>query len=136
MKFFIDWRYHPTDPLVVPELREWQGPDLIAYNNAMFTDEDFDNICKVGRETKKYDPLKTGHFGVGFCATYHLTDVPSFISRKFFSVLDPHTSYLGERITAQAPGMRIDIVEHQADIELYCDQFKPMRICLAVKYSI
>ena len=95
VKFLVDWRCHPTESLITKELKEWQGPALIVYNNATFSDEDFDNVCKVAGETKKSDPLKTGRFGVGFCATYHLTDLPSFISRRFFTMFDPHTSYLG-----------------------------------------
>ena len=126
VKFLIDWRHHPTDTLFSKDLEVWQGPALIVYNNATFSDEDFENICLVAGETKKKDPLKTGRFGVGFCATYHLTDLPSFISRKKFTMFDPHTSYLGERITAQSPGMRIeDIVKDQADLKFYEDQFKP-----------
>ena len=125
VKFLIDWRHHPTDTLFSKDLEVWQGPALIVYNNATFSDEDFENICLVAGETKKKDPLKTGRFGVGFCATYHLTDLPSFISRKFFTMFDPHTSYLGERINAQSPGMRVDIVQSQADLKFYEDQFKP-----------
>ena len=125
VKFLIDWRHHPTDTLFSKDLEVWQGPALIVYNDATFSDEDFKDILKVGGETKKSDPLKTGRFGIGFCATYHLTDLPSFISRKYFTVFDPHTSYLGERINAQAPGMRIDIVQNQDDLKFYEDQFKP-----------
>ena len=40
-------------------------------------------------------------------------------------MFDPHTSYLGDRISAQAPGMRVDLVKNQADLELYHDQFEP-----------
>ena len=125
IKFLIDWREHPKESLISEELKEWQGPALIAYNDAKFSDDDFDNICKVAGETKKKDPLKTGRFGVGFCATYHLTDLPSFISRRFFTMFDPHTFYLGDRISAQQPGMRVDLVENQEDLELYLHQFKP-----------
>ena len=125
VKFLLDWREHPKNSLFADELEKWQGPALIAYNNATFSDEDFDNICILAGETKKIDPLKTGRFGVGFCATYHLTDLPSFISRRYFAMLDPHTSYLGERISAQEPGMRIDLVETRGDLKFYQDQFKP-----------
>ena len=125
IKFLIDWRHHGTESLLAEELKQWQGPALIAYNNATFSDEDFDNICKVAGETKRSNPLKTGRFGVGFCATYHLTDLPSFISRKYFSMFDPHTAYLGDRISAQEPGIRVDLVENQTDLGLYHDQFEP-----------
>ena len=125
IKFLIDWRKHPTKSLISEELMEWQGPALIAYNNATFSDEDFDNICKVAGETKRTDPLKTGRFGVGFCATYHITDLPSFISRMYFAMFDPHVTYLSDRVSSSQPGMRIDLVENQKDLRLYQDQFKP-----------
>ena len=125
IKFLIDWRQHPKETLITEELKEWQGPALIVYNNAAFSDEDFDNICKVAGETKKHDPFKIGRFGVGFCATYHLTDLPSFVSRKYFTMFDSHTFYLGDRISANAPGMRVDIVENKDSLHLYHDQFVP-----------
>ena len=125
IKFLIDWRHHPTESLIAEELKEWQGPALIVYNNATFSDEDFDSICKVAGETKKEDPFKIGRFGVGFCATYHLTDLPSFISRRYFTVFDSHTTYLGSRVSANAPGMRVDLIENSGSLQVYRDQFIP-----------
>ena len=125
VKFLIDWREHPTASLFTEELACWQGPALIAYNNAAFSDQDLEHICKLAGETKMKDPLKTGRFGVGFCATYRLTDVPSFLSRKFFTMFDPHTTYLGDRVSAAEPGIRIDLVENREDMTLYEDQFLP-----------
>ena len=125
VKFLIDWREHPKLSLFTDELASWQGPALIAYNNATFSDQDFEHICELAGETKMKDPLKTGRFGVGFCATYGLTDVPSFISRRFFTMFDPHTTYLGDRVSAGEPGMRVDLVENKEDLAVYEDQFKP-----------
>jgi len=81
VKFLIDWRQHPKSSLLADELQAWQGPALLAYNNSVFSDQDFQHICELAAETKMKDPYKTGRFGVGFCATYHITDLPSFISR-------------------------------------------------------
>ena len=125
VKFLIDWRQHPTASLFTEELACWQGPALIAYNNAVFSDQDLEHICELAGETKMKDPLKTGRFGVGFCATYRLTDVPSFLSRKYFTMFDPHTTYLGDRVSAAEPGTRIDLVENREDMTLYEDQFLP-----------
>ena len=125
VKFLIDWREHPKSQLLVDELSCWQGPALIAYNNAVFSDQDFNHICELAAETKMNDPLKTGRFGVGFCATYHMTDVPSFISRRNFTMFDPHTFYLGDRVSTSEPGIRIDLVENKEDLQVYCDQFQP-----------
>ena len=74
----------------------------------MFSDEDFTNICEIAGASKKIDPTKIGRFGVGFCSVFHITDVPSFISRNFYTVFDPNLLYLKERVTSTKPGMRID----------------------------
>ena len=71
MKFLIDWRQHQSSSLFTDELACWQGPALIAYNNAVFSDQDLEHIiCELAGETKMKDLLKTGQFGVGFCVTY------------------------------------------------------------------
>ena len=125
VRFLIDWRSHPSSSTITNELAAWQGPALIAYNNAVFTDDDLEHICHVAGETKKDDPLKIGRFGVGFCAVYRLTDLPTFISRRYFTMFDPHTAYLGERVSSSEPGMRIDLVENKMDLMVYEDQFAP-----------
>ena len=125
VKFLIDWRKHPSSSLFSGDLQPWQGPALIAYNNATFSDPDFQHICQLAGETKRSNPLKTGRFGVGFCAVYQLTDLPSFISRRYFTMFDPHTIYLGDRVSPREPGMRIDLVESQRDLKVYEDQFMP-----------
>ena len=46
---------------------------MLAYNDAMFTDEDWTNIQKLKRSDKRTDPLKIGKFGVGFNSVFHVT---------------------------------------------------------------
>ena len=99
IKILIDWRQHGKEYLLQKELKRWQGPAVIAYNNAVFSDQDFENILELAAETKMKDPMKTGRFGVGFCSCYSLTDVPSFISRHLFTIFDPHTQYLGDSVS-------------------------------------
>ena len=125
VKLLVDWRYHGQEYLFEDEMKHWQGPALVAYNNATFSDQDFDNICELAAETKMSDPLKTGRFGVGFCACYSLTDVPSFISRHYFTIFDPHTKYLRDRVSHNEPGMRLDVVEQQEGLKIYEHQFSP-----------
>ena len=125
VKFIIDWRQHPCGTLLEPEMKHWQGPALLAYNNAMFTDQDFENICELAGGSKKSDPTKIGRFGIGFCSIYHLTDVPSFISNNHFIVFDPHTSYLDTRVSAGEPGMQIDMKEIYKNLDVFKDQFAP-----------
>ena len=125
VKFIIDWRQHPCGTLLAPEMKHWQGPALLAYNNAIFTQDDFDNICELAGASKKSDPTKIGRFGIGFCSIYHLTDVPSFISNNNFTVFDPHTSYLGSRVSTGQPGMQIDMKEIYKNLDVFKDQFAP-----------
>ena len=126
VKFLIDWRLHNTRKLLTKGMAKWQGPALYAYNNETFSDEDLQNICKVAGATKKQDHTKIGRFGVGFCATYHLTDVPSFITRRWLQVFDPHLKYLGERVQPNKPGMQIDFVKQREGLKNYfSDQVAP-----------
>jgi len=52
-----------------------QGPALYAYNNAVFDDEDWKGIRMLSQSIKHSDPLKVGHFGIGFKSVFHLTGV-------------------------------------------------------------
>ena len=126
VKFLIDWRTHNSGTLLTKGMAKWQGPALYAYNNEVFSDEHLKNICKVAGGTKRQDHTKIGRFGVGFCATYHLTDVPSFITRRWLQVFDPHLKYLGERVRPHAPGMQIDFVKQREGLKRYfSDQVAP-----------
>ena len=50
----------------------WQGPALCVYNDAEFTDSDWEGIRKLHESIKKDDPLKVGRFGLGFKSVFHL----------------------------------------------------------------
>ena len=73
MKFFIDSRKHGTTSLVDPALDPFQGPALLAYNDAQFNDEDWEGIQNLQRSVKAEDPFKVGKFGIGFNSVYHIT---------------------------------------------------------------
>jgi len=51
----------------------FEGPALYAYNNAAFTEEDWEGIQMAGRSVKRNDPNKVGRFGIGFNSVYHIT---------------------------------------------------------------
>ena len=127
VKFLIDWRQHPTEKIFTDEMKHWQGPALYAYNDSVFRDEDFEHICRVEGGTKLNDPTKIGRFGLGFCCTYQLTDVPSFVSRRQFVVFDPHSHYLGACAFNQT-GIMIDYVSEYVDMmSFYKDQLVPFQ---------
>ena len=103
-----------------------QGPALWVYNDAEFKDEDFENIAKLNGATKEHDTEKIGRFGLGFNAVYNLTDVPMFLSRNYFVIFDPHTSYLGKVIkNKRKPGIKIDLNKDVKKLRKFSNQFKP-----------
>lgn len=98
--FFIkDSRSHPTERVFEDSWVPLQGPALCVYNNKPFTKADIAGIQNLGEGSKGNDPNKTGQYGVGFNAVYHLTDVPSFMSNgeeigDVLCVFDPHCQYV------------------------------------------
>eukprot|EP00118_Oscarella_pearsei_P024382 m.305435 g.305435 ORF g.305435 m.305435 type:complete len:3250 (+) comp40861_c0_seq2:3832-13581(+) len=121
----IDWREGRTSSLLAPDMKECQGPALWAYNNATFSDEDFANIAKLAGRTKEAHLNKIGRFGLGFTSVYHLTDVPSFVSRDYVVIFDPHRHHLGNHIRDPSkPGMKINFRTHPI-AERFKDQFQP-----------
>lgn len=123
VRLCLDRRVHGSDSLLSDSLAQWQGPALLAYNDAVFTEEDFVSISRIGGSTKHAQAWKTGRFGVGFNSVYHLTDLPSFVSGKYIVLFDPQGCYL-PRVSAANPGKRIDYVSSSV-ISLYKDQFFP-----------
>lgn len=49
------------------------GPALYAFNDADFTEDDWEGIQRAGRSIKHDDPTKVGRFGIGFNSVYHVT---------------------------------------------------------------
>lgn len=111
----LDLRAHGTHDLLFPQAAGLQGPAVLAYNDAVFTDADYASIRRLGDSGKKQQTGKVGRFGVGFngawrtpaaqqpratahprarTAVYHLTDLPSFVSGDYLSLLDPHMRFL------------------------------------------
>ncbi|KAI4356900.1 hypothetical protein L6164_000883 [Bauhinia variegata] len=119
----LDRRFHACESLLSDSLSQWQGPALLAYNNAIFTEEDFVSISKIGGSSKQGQAWKTGRFGVGFNSVYHLTDLPSFVSGKYVVLFDPQGIYL-PKVSASNPGKRIDFTSSSV-ISFYKDQFFP-----------
>ena len=71
--FYVDERQHGIANLPHPDLANFQGPALVAANDACFTDNDWENIQRIKQSSKNKDPFKTGKFGIGFNSVYHLT---------------------------------------------------------------
>ena len=128
VRFLYDERTNEdaTTCLIDEGMRGCQGPALWVYNDATFKDEDFVNITKLNEATKVHDTAKIGRFGLGFNAVYNLTDVPMFVSKHYFVILDPHTSHLGTAIkNKRKPGMKIDLNKDVKKLQKFKNQFKP-----------
>ena len=108
-------------------MKDCQGPALWVYNDAEFTEKDFENIEKLSGATKEHHTEKIGKFGLGFNAVYNLTDVPMFLSKNYFVVFDPHMSHLRRHIKNPAkPGVRINLNKNPEALRArYRGQFKP-----------
>ncbi|XP_033639906.1 sacsin-like [Asterias rubens] len=87
--FLHDKTEHSSDGLRSAELREFQGPALYAYNDAIFKEEDWKSIQEPEQSGKVDDVMKVGRFGLGFISVYHLTDLPSVLSGNSIGFLDP-----------------------------------------------
>ena len=73
VRFYIDNRQHPSRSLVNEKLSAYQGPALIAANDATFTEKDWEGIQQLQDSVKAQDPFSVGKFGLGFNAVYHIT---------------------------------------------------------------
>jgi sacsin len=126
--FVIDLRKNSDSKinrLLDPEMAVCQGSALWAYNDAEFNESDFNNIQKLGGQTKKDVSEKIGRFGVGFNSVYHITDVPSFVSGKHVVFFDPYASHLKTHIKNKSrPGIKIDFVQNK-HLHKFNDQFTP-----------
>ncbi|KAH7383481.1 hypothetical protein BKA64DRAFT_682440 [Cadophora sp. MPI-SDFR-AT-0126] len=93
VRFVLDERTHPTESLISSSLAQYQGTALLSYNNAVFSDKDFESLSRLGDSLKLNDGATTGRFGRGFNSVYNWTDSPSIISRERLLILDPHEEW-------------------------------------------
>ncbi|HEY9709796.1 MAG TPA: hypothetical protein V6D48_16435, partial [Oculatellaceae cyanobacterium] len=106
----LDWRTHKANQLPSSSMVQLMGPAMLVYNNQVFTDRDMMSIRSLGQSEKAQDLQKTGRFGVGFNAIYHVTDYPSFISRRSLIFFDPHGSAI-PGTSRQEPGREWSFAE-------------------------
>ncbi|XP_035250647.1 sacsin-like isoform X3 [Anguilla anguilla] len=126
-KFMLDFRSHkdPPDTLIDQDMSLCHGPCLWAYNDELFTEEDWANIVKVGSASKETKVEKIGKFGLGFNSVYHVTDIPSVLSGKNLLILDPNVTHLKKHIQSKAsPGIKLNLFQERL-FHRFPGQFKP-----------
>jgi sacsin len=74
MTFLLDLRTHGDEKLSHPDLKVFQGPALLVFDSALFPEKNFESMLRLQSSNKKFDPTKTGKFGVGSYSTYQITD--------------------------------------------------------------
>ncbi|XP_076137877.1 sacsin-like [Alosa pseudoharengus] len=121
VKFMYDETEYGVESLWSPDMAQHQGTALYVYNDAVFTQEDWNGIQEIARSRKREDPLKVGRFGIGFNSVYHITDVPSIFSGDQIGMLDPHQTLFGNHESGQCWNLKTDIKE----ITELSDQFAP-----------
>jgi sacsin len=65
-RFVLDTGSYSDKPVLVDGLFEYQGPALLAYNDAPFSEQDFLSLTSLGDSRKVQDAMATGKFGLGF----------------------------------------------------------------------
>ncbi|KAM3923090.1 sacsin-like [Leptodactylus fuscus] len=122
--FVYDEREYGTDILYAKEQHVIQGPSLLAYNNEIFSDRDWDGIQRPGNSIKRKDPNTVGRFGLGFNSVYHMTDYPAIFSGKNIGILDPQENIF------HRGGCLWNIEKKDKFSEDLKDQFEPFKSVL------
>ena len=124
----LDHRSHAQEGLAYPGLAPLQGPALMAFNDAVFTEADWASIQRIGDSLKRENSggTKTGRYGLGFNSVYAITDVPSFASGTKLAYFDPQCTHL-PAVDPSNPGKLIDWSKPAgaALVSKYPNQFAP-----------
>ncbi|KAF5378086.1 hypothetical protein D9615_007575 [Tricholomella constricta] len=86
--FVLDHRRHAADAAGLATSAT-RGPALLAYNDSVFTERDFESLSTIWDSSKKLDNSKIGKYGMGFRSTFHITDTPQVLSESTLVILDP-----------------------------------------------
>ena len=127
VKILLDENSYGVESLLSNKLAPLQGPALLFYNDAVFSDSDYRALGKIGQGTKLEKLSTTGRFGLGFNSTYHLTDAPSFVSGDYLVIFDPHCAFAPGATTSQ-PGLRVRYGSGKSNVvNTFKDQFAPYK---------
>ena len=122
VKVLFDYTSHPATKVLHKNVEEIHGPAMYLFNNAKFTERDFESILKLSSCNKLSDTEKIGRFGVGFNAVYNFTDCPSFVSGDSVQIFDPLRRYVSK--FSKAAGIRLRFANDATAVETFTDQFR------------
>ncbi|KAF8828428.1 hypothetical protein HHX47_DHR4000917 [Lentinula edodes] len=91
--FVLDHREHGTKNVVEDVLKRTQGPALLAVNDSVFTKSDWEAVRTIHGSNKSADETKTGKYGLGIRACYHVTDNIHILSGNQLVIFDPHEEF-------------------------------------------
>ncbi|KAL3867066.1 hypothetical protein ACJMK2_044299 [Sinanodonta woodiana] len=119
VNFVKDYRQHSCTRVFEEKCAPVQGPALCVYSDSSFSKEDIKGIQILGLGSKRYDASKIGQYGIGFNSVYHITDIPSFITKDphhysdgILCIFDPLCKYVPQA-TKQKPGRMFTIKDIQ-----------------------
>ena len=122
VKVLFDYTSHPATTVLQENMRGIHGPAMYLFNNARFTERDFESILKLSSCNKLSDTEKIGRFGVGFNAVYNFTDCPSFVSGDSVQIFDPLQRYVYK--LSKAAGIRLRFANDATAVATFTDQFR------------
>ena len=99
----FDKRTHGSERVFNENCKFIQGPALMAFNDRVFLEKDYEGLSKLGIGSKREEEDVIGKFGIGFNTVYSITDTPMFISNEDFVIFDPHLQF-SEVGTSEEPG--------------------------------
>ncbi|KAF9190474.1 hypothetical protein BGZ50_000207 [Haplosporangium sp. Z 11] len=127
--FMLDKRSFGETKVLSKQMAAWQGPALVIYNDAEFSEKDFEALSNLGVGSKRKDTSKIGRYGLGFNSVYHFTDVPSVVSGAYIGFFDPQLVNLPKSYTARGVvsegGQRCDFRKLKGDA--LSDQLAPYK---------
>ena len=121
IKILFDYTTHPSTSVLDEAIEDIHGPAIYFFNDAVFTERDFESILKLSSGNKLNSASKIGRFGVGFNAVYNFTDCPSLVSDCNVQIFDPLKKYIGPY--KQSGGVRFRFTEDRCALNTYHDQF-------------
>ncbi|KAF9445202.1 hypothetical protein P691DRAFT_676124 [Macrolepiota fuliginosa MF-IS2] len=98
-----------SEHLISPNLAAFQlSPALLVYNDARFTEDDFEGLCHTGEGSKRHKGHTIGQFGRGALTMFHLTEFPMLVSSGRAIFIDPSMNNLPD-LPRNANNQRMDL---------------------------